>query len=124
LHKIQASGQRIEYFERLQVQCGIATPLKIPLHGNMRWGSAFNMLNRAYQLRQVFSSCSTYRTVINSLFQVIKLFITATDELFGLITVIHRNGHVKKQIRWSAFHLKEADLACIVDAKAILAVSS
>jgi hypothetical protein len=51
--QIQSSGQRIEYFERLQVQCGISNPLKIPLHGNTRWGTAYGMLDRAYQLRQV-----------------------------------------------------------------------
>jgi hypothetical protein len=48
--KIQASGQCIEYFHKLQVQCNIKTPLKIPLHGNTRWGSAFSMLDRAYKL--------------------------------------------------------------------------
>ena len=51
--KIQASRQRIEYFNKLQVQCNIKTPLKIPLHGNTRWGSAFSMLDRAYKLRKV-----------------------------------------------------------------------
>jgi hypothetical protein len=51
--QIQSSGQRIEYFNQLQIQCGIKTPLKIPLHGNTRWGTAFGMLDRAYQLRQV-----------------------------------------------------------------------
>lgn len=51
--KIQASGQRIEYFENVQKQCGITTPLKIPLHSNTRWGTAFGMLDRAYHLRAV-----------------------------------------------------------------------
>lgn len=32
--KIQASGQCIEYFESVQIQCGIMIPLKIPLHSN------------------------------------------------------------------------------------------
>jgi hypothetical protein len=53
LHKIQASGQRIEYFENLQINCNINEPLRIPLHSNVRWGSAYNMLKRALQLRQV-----------------------------------------------------------------------
>ena len=48
--KIQVSGQHIEYFNKLQVQCDIKTPLKIPLHGNTRWGSAFSMLDWAYKL--------------------------------------------------------------------------
>jgi hypothetical protein len=51
--QIQCSGQRIEYFQKLQVETGITTPLGIPLHSNVRWGSAFNMLDRAYRLRQV-----------------------------------------------------------------------
>jgi hypothetical protein len=53
LQQIQALGQRIELFEKLQIECSIMDPLKIPLHSNVRWGTAFNMLNRSYQLRQV-----------------------------------------------------------------------
>jgi len=51
--KIQASPQRVEYFEKLQHQLGIEPALKIPLHSNVRWGTAFTMLDRAYQLREV-----------------------------------------------------------------------
>jgi hypothetical protein len=51
-HQIQASGARIEYFNELQIQCGIANPLKIPLHSNIRWGTAHAMLDRAHKLRQ------------------------------------------------------------------------
>jgi hypothetical protein len=53
LSQIQASGQRIEYFEKLQLQFKIAIPLKIPLHNNTRWGTAHKMLERSYKLRQV-----------------------------------------------------------------------
>ena len=53
LYKIQASGQRIEYFKKLQINCNINEPLQIPLHSNVWWGSAYNMLNRALKLRQV-----------------------------------------------------------------------
>ena len=53
LQQIQASGQRIELFEKLQIECGIVDPLKIPLHSNVRWGTAFNMLSKSYKLRQV-----------------------------------------------------------------------
>jgi len=52
--KIQSSGQRIAYFERLQTECGIKTPLGIPLHSNIRWGTADGMLARCYDLRTVF----------------------------------------------------------------------
>jgi len=69
--KIQASGQRITYFERLQTECGIAVPLSIPLHSNVHWGTANGMLGRAYRL------C-----------QPINLFINSADELFGPITTI------------------------------------
>lgn len=51
--KIQASGQRVAYFERLQKECGVDIPLKIPLHSNVRWGTADGMLARSYTLRQV-----------------------------------------------------------------------
>ena len=54
--QIQASGARIEFFNSLQIQCGIATPLKIPLHSNVRWGTAHAMLDRAHKLRQVSHS--------------------------------------------------------------------
>lgn len=53
LSQIQASGQRIEYFEKLQLQFKIAIPLKIPLQNNTRWGTAHKMLDRSYKLRQV-----------------------------------------------------------------------
>ena len=52
-NKIQASGQRIEYFEKVQINCNINEPLRIPLHSNVRWGSAYNMLKRTFQLRLV-----------------------------------------------------------------------
>ena len=51
--QIQASSMRIEHFNELQVQCGISIPLKIPLHSNVRWGTAYAMLDRAYRLRWV-----------------------------------------------------------------------
>ena len=51
--QIQASGQHIEYFEKLQIECKITTPLKIPLHNNTRWGTAYKMLDTSYYLRQV-----------------------------------------------------------------------
>lgn len=51
--KIQASGQHIEYFEKLQLNCKVDVPLRIPLHSNVRWGSAYNMLDRSFKLCQV-----------------------------------------------------------------------
>jgi hypothetical protein len=51
--QIQSSGQRIEYFNNLQIKSKFPEPLKIPLHSNVRWGSAHSMLDRAFKLRQV-----------------------------------------------------------------------
>ena len=51
--QIQASGQRIEYFHSTQLRCGLPEALKIPLHSNIRWGTAFKMLDQANKLRQV-----------------------------------------------------------------------
>ena len=51
--KIQAFGQRVAYFERLQKECGIDIPLKIPLHSNVWWGTADGMLACSYKLQQV-----------------------------------------------------------------------
>ena len=104
--QIQSSGQRIEYFEKCQIQCGISTPLKIPLHGNTRWGSAYAMLDRAFNLRQA-----------------VKLFVSSADELYGSITTIRKDGHVAKRIPWSAFQADKEDWARVVDVKNILAVS-
>jgi hypothetical protein len=52
--QIQASGQRIEYFHSTQIRCGLPEALKIPLHSNIRWGTAFKMLDQANKLRQVW----------------------------------------------------------------------
>jgi hypothetical protein len=101
--KIQCSGQRIEYFEKLQLESGITTPFVIPLHSNVRWGSAYNMLDRAHRARQA-----------------IKLFIAAADELFGPITVIRRDGRLIKKIPWSAFKITDADWARVLHVKSIL----
>ena len=51
--KIQSSGQRIAYFKRLQKECRINIPLKIPLQSNICWGTADGMLGHSYQLHQV-----------------------------------------------------------------------
>ena len=53
--QIQASGQHIEYFNSTQIRCGIPEALKIPLHSNIRWGTAFEMLDQAYKLQMVQS---------------------------------------------------------------------
>src|ERR1700678_291431 len=52
-HQIQSSGQRIEAFDKLQIECGIPNPLKIALHSNVRWGTAYHMLSVSHKLHQV-----------------------------------------------------------------------
>ena len=51
--QIQSSEQCIEAFEKLQVECGLKDTLKIPLHSNVRWGTAHHMLSVSYKICQV-----------------------------------------------------------------------
>jgi len=68
--QIQASGQHIEYFHSTQIRCGVPEALKIPLHSNIRWGTAFKMLDQANKLRQVritiFIPCSSRWYLVDS----------------------------------------------------------
>ena len=66
--KIQLSGQRIAYFERLQKECGINIPLKIPLHSNVHWGTADGMLGCSYQLRQISTDTKPPHLMLTKLF--------------------------------------------------------
>ncbi len=59
--KIQSSRQCIVYFEWLQTECGIKTPLQIPLHSNIHWGTADGMLMQSYDLQMVLS---TFRIIV------------------------------------------------------------
>ena len=65
LPQIQSSGQRIEAFEKLQLECGFTCALKVPFHSNVRWGTAYQMLTVAHKLRQVwcFAISLSYRLV-------------------------------------------------------------
>ena len=53
LPQIQSSGQHIEGFEKLQAECSLKDSLKIPLHSNVRWGTAHCMLSVSYKIHQV-----------------------------------------------------------------------
>lgn len=59
---------------------------------------------------------------ISTVYQPIKLFISAADDLYGPITVIRQNGRLVKKIRWSVFKFSDADWARVLDAKSILEV--
>jgi hypothetical protein len=59
----------------------------------------------------------------NYITQVINIFISTADELFGPVTVIQRNGKLVKNIPWTAFTFKNADWERVNDAREIIAVS-
>ncbi|PPQ73449.1 hypothetical protein CVT25_000097, partial [Psilocybe cyanescens] len=65
--KIQASGQCIEYFHSTQISCGLPEALKIPLHSNIRWGTAYKMLDQANKLRQQYFSSEKQPTLWRAL---------------------------------------------------------
>lgn len=54
--QIQASGQHIKVFNKLQIECRITEPLKIPLHSNIQWGTAYLMHDQLYKLHKACSS--------------------------------------------------------------------
>ena len=82
--------QCIEAFEKLQVQCGIINPLKIPLHSNVRWGTAYQMLSVSYNIRHIchpsyYCSCnypSRCRQSISSL--PLLIIAMAISQLFNV----------------------------------------
>ncbi|KAN0081296.1 hypothetical protein V8E55_008920 [Tylopilus felleus] len=100
--KMQCSGQQIEYFETLQVKCGINPPLSIPLHSNVRWGTADGMLSRAHELHQP-----------------INMFINSADELYGPITTVRNNGRAKR-IPWTNFTLLTRDWERVHDTRSVI----
>lgn len=103
--QIQASSQRIEYFNQLQTDCDINPPLRIPLHSNVRWGSAHNMLTRAHALQQP-----------------INHFISTADQRFGPMTTLRKNGKVIKHIPWGAAKMSRADWQRVADVRDVLEV--
>ena len=48
------------------------------------------------------------------------MFIQSAYTLYGPITTIRRNGHIKKKIPWSAFALTEGDWGRVADVRDIL----
>ena len=118
-------GQRIEYFEKLQIQSKITDPLKIPLHSNIRWGSAYLMLDHSYKLRQVSWQCLVSMDIGTDMIMRIanQSFLKSADALYGPITTIRRNGRIKKKISWVAFMLTDRDWECVKDACDLLKVS-
>ncbi|KAG6817173.1 hypothetical protein H0H87_011872 [Tephrocybe sp. NHM501043] len=112
--KLQSSGQQIQYFESLQIECGIAKPLKLILRNNMQWGSVFKMLERTSLLQAVCRPLANTKQAIN-------LFVVQADQLYGPIKMQQVDGHVTKKIPWTDFALNNVDWGQVKDAKAILA---
>ena len=97
--------------------------LKIPLHSNIRWGSAFKMLDQANTLCQVFLIISIlFLFYVLILFKPIGLFLSSADEIFGPITTLRRENRVVKHLPWSAFKLADTDWQRVMDARDILGV--
>lgn len=65
--KIQASGQRIQEFHKIQREFGIEPPLSLILHGNTRWGSAYGMVDRGLKL-------ATVSAIISCVFEILIYF--------------------------------------------------
>src|ERR1700678_2716157 len=122
---IQASGQRIEYFESTQLHCGLEEALKIPLHCNIRWGTAYKMLEQSHKLRQasILTIFSLFRVLTSRCEQRIALFLASADEMYGPITTLRRDNRISKHIPRSAFKLTDLDWTRVVDARDILGVS-
>lgn len=120
--KIQASGQHIQEFHKIQCECGIKTPLALILHGNTRWGSAYGMVERGLRLSKVCTQFKHDNKMFTTIFQAINRFVAIADELFGPITVIRKDGRIDKKIHWLAFKFSDQDWARVGDCKAILEV--
>ncbi|KAG6872994.1 hypothetical protein C0995_004370 [Termitomyces sp. Mi166 len=104
--KIQASGQCMEYFQKLQMQTRIKTLLKIPLHNDTRWGSAYGMMDHSLKLHPAITQ-----------------FVGSADVMYGPITIVWKEGHIEKCINWSVFTFNEEDWSHVDDAKEILSDS-
>ncbi len=122
LPQIQSSGQHIEAFEKVQLECKIPNMLKIPLHSNVRWGTAYCMLSVAYTLRQVKHSRLNVLSWPKLEWQPINLFIASADHRYGPITTIWKDGRVVKHIPWSAFWFSDMDWIRVKEASEILLV--
>lgn len=97
--------------------------MKIPLHSNIRWGTAYNMLAQAYILRQASLTVINFISHFNVFdSQPIAIFLTSADEMYGPITTLRRNNRVVKHIPWSAFKMTDNDWNRVIDARDILGV--
>ena len=119
------SRQQIEYFESTQLHCGLEEALKIPLHSNIRWGTAYKMLEQSHKLRQasILTIFSLFRVLTSRCEQPIALFLSSADEMYGPITTLRHDNCISKHIPWSAFKLTDLDWTRVVDARDILGVS-
>ena len=91
-------------------------PLALIVHNNTRWGSAFGMTKRVYDLRKVRLSSPhpiTNRAIVvidyvNRHLQEVDSFVLTADVRFGPITTIKKKGAPSKHIPWAAFMLSDS----------------
>lgn len=102
--KIQASSQRVEFFEKCQSLDGTKSS-KIPLHSKTRWGTAALMCAKAYEKRDA-----------------IDTFLDKADHMFGPITTIKKGRKIVKKIDWLSFKLGPNGWARLKDCADILQV--
>ena len=110
LAQINASGQRKQLFQKIQMEEeeDLAKPLTLVLHTTTRWMSAGKMLTRTYRLKKV----RTFRLPpmhphSDGRGQTIRAFVAIADIRFGPITTIRRKGAPAKKIAWTSFQLAD-----------------
>ena len=107
LWQIQSSGQHIKYFKKLQLECKIDNPLKILLHSNTQWGTAYKMLDCSYYLCQVSSSL-TSRYDIEILWimcrQLISLLPQQIDYMVVLLCTLQWTYHQEYSMECLQLH--------------------
>jgi hypothetical protein len=108
---IQASRQHIEYFESTQLHCGLEEALKIPLHSNIWWETAYKMLEQSRKLHQasILTIFLLFWVLTSRCEQLIALFLASADEMYGPITTLCWDNRISKHIPWSAFELMDLD---------------
>jgi hypothetical protein len=115
-------GQHIEVFHKLQIECGITEPLKILLHSNVQWGSAYLMLTSTYKFCEVSPFCFSLFPPLTAFCQPINLFISTADQWYGPITTICCEGHILKHIPWTAFATSKNNWERVKEVSEILLV--
>ena len=103
LHWIDQCFQRIEYFEKLQIECKIKNPCRLTAHSNIQWGSAEKMLRIAYE------NCAIcVPSPFKILEQLISFVANPLVSQFGWWTFWTNNNNLSKRA-----HSQKDTLECI-----------